>query len=234
MVEANFAEFKIRKLSDRGRIEIWLVDGNKIRTNLEKEFTNFGQHFRFPVIPENEFWIDQERAPDERGFFIDHLLVEWRLMKQGKDYNPACDAADAKERSERERTRDQKKVAGSDGEPQPTKVHIKNLQTLKNGVKVWLVDGRLVRSAFRVEFTEGGHDMVYVFVPEKEVWVDNDLVSEERPYVILHELYERQLMEKDKLTYSRAHRKASRLEWESRRDEVALKKNLAAVGWVSE
>jgi len=55
-------------------------DGVYIRGHIDEEFTNFGQHYRFPFIPERELWIDAEAKDDERAFFIDHLLVEHDLM----------------------------------------------------------------------------------------------------------------------------------------------------------
>lgn len=222
--------FYLKKLGKRGRISIWLVDGRRIRSDLDREFTNFGQHFRFPFIPENEFWIDKEAVPDERRFFIDRLLLEWRLMKKGKPYYVASELADAKERSERERTADYRKIVNQKSGLRAQRVHRRLLKNLKNGIVVWLVDGRLVRTLFKVSFTEGGHDLVYHFVPKNEVWIDNDVIIEERPYVILHELLERFLMSKG-LSYARAHRKASQREWETRRQPETLKKILNSLGW---
>jgi hypothetical protein len=31
---------------------------------MDEEFTNFGQHYRYPYIPKNELWIDQEARHD--------------------------------------------------------------------------------------------------------------------------------------------------------------------------
>jgi hypothetical protein len=31
---------------------------------MDEEFTNFGQHYRYPYIPKNELWIDQEAGHD--------------------------------------------------------------------------------------------------------------------------------------------------------------------------
>lgn len=223
-------DYCLKKLGKRGKIDLWLVDGRKIRGDLEPEFTNFGQHFRFSFIPENEFWIDEEAVPDERRFFIDHLLTEWRLMKKGGAYSLANERAEAKERSERERTRDFQKMAKKREVIQGKRVHRRLLKKLKNGLRLWLVDGRLVRDLFKISFTEGGHDLVYHFVPQNEVWIDNDLVAEERPYVILHELYERSLMVRG-LSYPKAHRQASREEWEARQHPEKLKKILTPLGF---
>jgi hypothetical protein len=76
----------IKKFAAISKFSAWLVDGQYIRTHLDEEFTNFGQHFRFRFIPRNEFWIDHLHAPGEEHFYIDHLLVENRLMAGGLDY----------------------------------------------------------------------------------------------------------------------------------------------------
>jgi hypothetical protein len=214
----------LKKIGHRGKIKIFIVDGQIVRTNLDEEFTNFGQHYRFACIPEYEFWIDHESSPDERRFFIDHLLVEWQLMKQGYSYDKAIDLADIKERSERFRSRDLTKVESKSGLPDPSKVHLKTL-THAGPFTIFLVDGRLVRSNFDINFTEGGHDLVYTYVPKNEIWLDNDLSPGELPFILLHELFERSLMAKG-LTYNQAHRHASKLEWHSRHHPTLLLKSL--------
>lgn len=95
---------------------------------------------------------------------------------------------------------------------------------------MWIVDGRLVRSVFDVDFTEGGHDHVYEFVPENEVWIDNDVDEAERPFVLLHELHERNLMEKG-WDYDRAHEDSSKLEYHCRQHPEELHNALAKEGW---
>ena len=62
----------VRKLDQIEEIAVWIVDGVYIRKNIDEEFTNFGQHYRFRFIPMREFWIDQEHGPGEQQFFIDH------------------------------------------------------------------------------------------------------------------------------------------------------------------
>ena len=91
----------IKKVGQRGKIVIWVVDGTYVRTHLDEEFTNYGQHYAFKFIPVNEIWIDREGKPDEVPFFIDHLLVEHRLMTKGVPYDDALEAADKAERRER-------------------------------------------------------------------------------------------------------------------------------------
>lgn len=214
----------------RNGITIWIVDGIYIRTHMDVEFTNYGQHYNFTYIPRNEFWIDKEESPDEQEFFVTHLLVEHRLMARGVSYDKALEAADKAELAERKKADDVKKLTGDGNLPDPQRVHLRLWKKLESPVSVWIVDGRLVRSVFDVDFTEGGHDYVYEFVPHDEVWIDNDLDERERPYVLLHELHERNLMAKG-WSYSRAHDDASKIELHFRHNPGELHNALAKEGW---
>ncbi len=221
----------IEKIDERGRLAVWVVDGAYIRGKIDEEFTNFGQHFRYKYIPEDELWIDREAEHDERSFFIDHLLVEHRLMAAGMPYDKALEAADRAERSERRRAGDLKQAtAGGKRIPEGKDAHERLWKKLESGVSVWIVNGRLVRSIFDIDFTAGGHDYVYEFVPENEIWIDDAIEEAERPYVLLHELHERNRMAGG-WTYSRAHAESSRLEYRSRHQPDELHDALAAEGW---
>jgi len=103
----------IRKIEAIGKVAVWIVDGIYIRGHVDEEFTNFGQHYRYPYIPVDEFWIDQEASEDEHRFFVEHLLVERRLMERGKPYDKALEAADRTERKERRRAGDLKRLTRS-------------------------------------------------------------------------------------------------------------------------
>jgi hypothetical protein len=221
----------LKKLDERGDIGVWSVDGVYIRTNIDEEFTNYGQHYRFTYIPVNEFWIDHEAEPDELQFFIDHLLVEHRLMANGMSYGEAIDKADRQERKERRRAGDMFKITHQGKKlPDGKDVHERLWKELENGVSVWIVNGRLVRSVFDIDFTEGGHDYVYEFVPENEVWIDSDVVETERGFVLLHELHERNRMSKG-WPYYKAHAESSRLEYRCRHHPDELHEKLVNEGW---
>jgi hypothetical protein len=221
----------LEKADKRGDLQVWIVDGPYVRGHIDEEFTNFGQHYRYPYIPVDELWIDREATNDERRFFIDHLLVEHRLMSQGKSYGEALEAADREERSERRRAGDLRKLTGGGRKlPDGKDVHERLWKTLENGVRVWIVNGRLVRSGFDIDFTAGGHDHVYEFVPQGEVWIDDDITEPERGYVLLHELHERNRMEQG-ISYDNAHAESSRLEYHCRRHPDELHDSLAAEGW---
>jgi hypothetical protein len=221
----------IKKADQRGDIAVWIVDGSYIRGHVDEEFTNFGQHYRYPYIPLKEFWIDKEAQHDERVFFIDHLLTEYELMRKGIPYEQALPQADNRERTERRRAGDVRKMTRSGKKlPEGQEVHDRLWKKLESGLSVWIVNGRLVRSTFDIDFTEGGHDYVYEFVPENEVWIDDAIVEQERPYILLHELHERNRMSKG-WTYNEAHAESSRIEYRCRHHPDELHDALSAEGW---
>jgi len=143
----------LKKVGQRGKFVIWVVDGTYVRTHLDEEFTNFGQHFVFDCIPENEFWLDKEAKEDEQKFFVDHLLVEHSLMAKGVPYDDALEAADKAEMAERKKSGDVRKMTKGGNLPDPAKVHVRLWKKLTSGVSVWIVDARLVRSVFDIDFT---------------------------------------------------------------------------------
>jgi len=201
----------IRRYCKVGKFVVWIVDGTFIRKNIDEEFTNFGQHYRFKFIPENEFWIDKEhgRGREER-FFIEHMIVENRLMAKGISYSKAVERAGAVERAERRKS--EKSFFGFRKKALAKRVHRELLDKYSSDkLKIWVVYGKRVRDLFYTDFTEGGHDKVYDFVPEREVWLDDDVSKKERKFVLLHEIYERNLMCKG-MKYEDAHRSASRIE----------------------
>ena len=221
----------LRKDEQRGDLQVWIVDGSYVRGHVDEEFTNFGQHYRYPYVPLHELWIDQEAHDDERRFFIEHLLVEHRLMAKGVRYEEALVEADRAERKERRRAGDVRRLTHNGHKlPDGKDVHERLWKTLESGLSVWIVSGRLVRSVFDIDFTAGGHDCVYEFVPQNEVWIDDDIQEQERGYVLLHELHERNRMAQG-LPYSKAHAESSRLEYRCRHHPDELHDALAAEGW---
>ena len=230
-MDENLTTPYLSKADQRGDFQVWIVDGAYIRGHTDEEFTNFGQHYRYPYIPDMEFWIDQEAEHDERQFFIDHLLVEHELMAKGMPYGDALTKADETERKERRRAGDLAKVTHQGQTlPDPAIVQERLWKKLENGISVWIVNGRLVRSAYDIDFTAGGHDHVYEFVPTATVWIDDAIEEMERGFVLLHELHERNQMEKG-MSYSQAHAESSRMEFRCRHHPDELHDALAAEGW---
>jgi hypothetical protein len=216
----------IKKLDQIASITVWIVDGQYVRGRIDEEFTNFGQHFRFRFIPLHEFWIDKEHGLGEEQFFIDHLLIEYGLMTRGMAYDKALEKADAVELKERRKAELVRQISKLSNKKTIENIHKLLLKKYSGAVKVWIIQGGLVRSLYFIDFTEGGHDLVYPhFVPKNEVWLDDDLSPGERKFVLLHELHERRLMGQG-WPYSKAHRSASRIEFHCREHPEELEANL--------
>lgn len=215
----------LKELDKVDECTVWEVDGNFIRNNIDREFTNFGQHYRFRFIPTFEFWIDKEHHPNELKFYIDHLMKEWHLMREGMDYDSALEISDRVEKAARLKddflTKVTEKVTTL-FDIVPAETYVKKLGTFGD-VEVCLVDGKIVRDLYFIDFTEGGHHFVYDFVPYNEVWIDDDLSKDEREFVLLHELHERYLMSQG-MDYNHAHRSSSIIEYKCRRNPKLLDK----------
>ena len=214
----------IKKLSEISGFKIWIVNGKYIRGNIDEEFTNFGQHYEFKFIPKNEFWIDKERNSGEEKYFIETMLAINRLMLKGMNSKEAVKIAEKIEKRERSKSKLMKKelrIKKINGNVINAvyKNLIKKYSSKK--IKVWVVKGELVRDLFFLDFTEGGYDKVYSFIPENEIWIDDDLSLSERKFVFLHELHERNLMSLGK-RYDFAHKSSSKIEYFCRKHPKML------------
>jgi hypothetical protein len=219
----------IKKFSEISKFTVWIVDGRYIRENIDEEFTNFGQHYRFVFIPEYELWVDKQYGAGEEKFYIDHMLAEHKLMSKGVDYDTAIEKADKIEQSERAKSAmiKQNLKLKKDHAKLVNLIHKKQIRSFGNKLKIWVVNGELVRDFFFLDFTEGGHDKVYNFIPEKEIWLDDDLSPTERKFVLLHEVHERNLMVKG-LKYDDAHKDSSKIEFYCRHHQRETFKKIKA------
>jgi hypothetical protein len=228
MERVSLDRIYLKRLGKFSGFKVWIVDGKYIRDNIEEEFTNYGEHKMFIFIPEDEFWIDKERNPGEEKYFIDSMLVINRLMSKGISYRKALGVADRIEKRERSKSglmKKELKIKKSKGNILKT-VYKSLIKEYSNGkIKIWVINGELVRDLFFIDFTEGGHDKVYNFIPENEVWIDDDLDLAERKFVILHELHERNLMSRGK-DYDHAHNSSSKIEYYCRRHPKKLDRHL--------
>jgi hypothetical protein len=218
----------IKKFGKISEFKIWIVDGNYVRKHIDEEFTNFGQHYRFPFIPKNEFWIDKDHGEPEEKYYIEHMLVENELMAAGKNYNTASDKANKIERKERKKSKLIQRLESLKEKKHHLvikRIHKKLLTQFSKKIQVWLVNGKLVRDIFFIDFTAGGHDKVYPFVPENEIWIDDSISPQERKYVLLHEAHERFLMSKG-TDYGRAHMSSSEIEHFCRMNSSKLNSKL--------
>ena len=83
------------------------------------------------------------------------------------------------------------------------------------GLEIWRVDEGKVRDRLYTDFTIGGHDRVYSFIPEGQVWIGDDVDIDELYDDLLHELWERFFMGEG-VSYEDAHEMATGLEQDER------------------
>lgn len=89
----------------------------------------------------------------------------------------------------------------------------KLVATTKDEVKIYLIDADHVRDEIDIDYTMGGHAYVYPnYVPEDEVWIDEEMNKEDQYSTMVHETTERNEMRNRHLQYDKAHDDASAAE----------------------
>jgi len=202
----------IKKFGNFSGFNVWIVDGDYVRNNLDVAFVNYGQHYEYKFIPKNEFWIDKERVQGETHFYLKPLLAEYKLMEKGVTADRAFEKSEAVEKKERRKKITREEIKKFTRIKKNIRlIHKKLLKKYSKKIKVWIVKGRLVRDLFSVDFEKGGHDKFYPFIPKNEVWIDDDVYSKEVKFILIHELHERRLMSEG-MKYFPAHTDANRIE----------------------
>ena len=201
----------VKKITTVGDYAVWLVDGALIRKDINENFVKRSANIKPSFVPKNEFWIDEDLDPKEYRYFIDRFIYEQGLMDSGKNYATANKKADEFEKEERRNSPEVRQIAESSKKELLEKIKKKIIKKFSGEIKIWLVDGNLVRSFFLLDYCEGGHDKVYPFIPQNEIWVEKALSPQERKFIILHELHERYLMSRGK-SYKNAHIGATEVE----------------------
>lgn len=171
-----------------------IVDGFKIRNTIDIDFSVIGDHSIYPHIKPWELWFDKSFIK-EKAFFLE-LFKNRKILSKKYGYEKA-----------KEMLRPKVKKA--------IKVEKKLIKSDKK-FKLYLINGAKIRQNLDPNFCFGGHRKVYTYIPRWEVWIDNAVQEIERKYVIVHELYELQLMLKGK-NYNNAHDFANAAEKEARR-----------------
>lgn len=213
MLMPEHKKYYLEDLGTQSSYHVWLVDGEKIRKELNENFVEYDSHYHLPFIPKDEFWIDSETVPSERKYFIEHLLKETEYIESGLSPDEATRKADLFEKKERMHSKRVRRILDTLSHKELVeKIHKEKLNTYSSNVAVWLVDGTLVRDTCYVEYSEGGHDLVYSFIPHKEIWIEEILSPIERESIVLHELHERYLMGHDGKDYPHAHHGATIVE----------------------
>ena len=176
-----------------------IVDGFKIRNTLDVEFCALGDKDVYPYMKPGQLWLERYYLP-EKAFLLHVYKIKKRLVKRfGWERAKALLRPDKFNRD------------------LPEKCHLALLGKLGQ-LKIYLVDGPMVRRHLDPDFFFGGHYRVYKYVPKNEVWLDSAVTGPELKYVAVHELFELALMKIGK-GYDDAHEYANAAEKEARRKD---------------
>jgi len=192
---------------------IWIVDGYKVRQKVYKEFLYGGNEQRYLFNPKSEIWIDHAVSCEEFELTLAHELNERSLMakfgwtyekshdsslmvelKMRKKYDSICRAHEASlHKVCPEDATHVREIPGI-----PDSIVIRGIYRVplgvREGISIWVVDGYKVRANIFPDFGLSGNDMAYHFMPQKEIWIDGQMSSEETEFSIKTELLERKLM----------------------------------------
>jgi len=174
-----------------------IVDGWRIRNTIDLDFSCIEDSLATPCVPKNEIWFDRGFMKEKKSI-VATFLKKRSLMKK----YPYAKV---------------RKMLLSKTKHSADEVKIKQISK-RGPIKIWLVSGKKVREYFDFNFVFGGHWLVYKYVPKNEVWIDDATLTKEKKYVLIHELYELNLMKKG-MNYNNAHDYASAREKEERRKD---------------
>ena len=205
--------YHIKNIGVVDSVSVWLVDGGRVRKDLSENFVQSSHHAHFPFIPIDEFWIDVDTDFHEHRFFMDRFFAERILIKNGAKLEKAEEIGAILEQHEREESLSREILKLKDSRKSLIeKIHRKHFAPYSSDqLAIWIVDGKLVRDLLFLNYDAGGHDRVYPWIPEQEVWIEEALPKEERRFILLHELHERFLMGTGK-KYPEAHHGATIIE----------------------
>lgn len=224
--------------------KIWIVDGAEIRKNIFNEFVYGGNDQRYTFIPELEIWIDNSVSSEEYETTLAHEINERNLMLLNHmtyfDAHDSSLALELKMRISYEKQCNEhesllKPVSPTDFdstqeiENLPDMIKLTNIYRIpygdRNGIKIWIVDGYMVRKNVYPDFGFSGNDMAYHFIPPNEIWIDGEVSCEETEYSIAQEMTERVLMSAGK-TYDEAYLEAVKVSDKMRKEnETKIKEH---------
>ncbi|MBI3397455.1 hypothetical protein HY045_03185 [Candidatus Woesebacteria bacterium] len=183
----------LRKAEKRLGNEVWIVNGPKIRLVIYDEFLLGGNDQRYKFVPKNEIWVDGSAGSLEYEYTTMHEVYERDLMEsKGMTYNKTHNLALKIEIEERKKN---KIICEKHGK----EVNLKNIYHFywgtRDGRKIWIVDGAVVRRDLFPDFCYSGNDLAYKFIPRGEIWIDLNISCSEIEYQIVHQLTERKMLE---------------------------------------
>ena len=207
--------------------EIYTVDASVVRNvaRHDEEFGNFATQEEFKdLIPRGEIWLGEKSFPREGICFVVNALTRLGSKQRGASEERAYDAGIAAERELRERLTGRTFRDGKPHARPPEEIYVDRYVELDDhqfSIDVWRIDGHVVRSFYKTDYTEGGHGYVYPWVPKRQIWIEEGIDAWELPFVICHEYIELRLMRDVGLDYDRAHAICSKMEFELRKGRGA-------------
>lgn len=207
-----FSENKDNKPNKLGKYKITYINSEKFRKSSIKnvEFCTVAIHSDFPnAIGKYEIFIDNSIKANE----IPSLLVglKKRLKHNKQDDKLAYDKSMQAEKKYRKLNVSKLKKK---------KFYV--LKDYKNDFEVFYVNGKSVRDKFKTDFSQGGHEFVYDWIPKNEIWIEEE-EKEEVQYILAHEYLELVMMRDLKMNYNDAHYKASEIEQKLRKSKFSFK-----------
>lgn len=98
----------LQRLYNVEGLNVWIVNGSKIRAEIYPDFGLSGNDLAYYFIPSHEIWIDAQTSCQEIKLSIIAEKAERDVLAQGKGYDAAYEAALAA--TARERTLQEKKI----------------------------------------------------------------------------------------------------------------------------
>src|SRR5512136_617541 len=156
---------------EKGNFKIWIIDGNRVRQKIYKEFLYGGNEQRYIFNPKGEIWIDNAISCEEFDLTVAHELNERHLMaKFGWTYQAAHDSSLSLEQVIRHKNLEAciaheaslKKVSVLDSYDKkeirglPDSIKLQNIYRVpegsRDGISIWVVDGYMIRKNFYPDF----------------------------------------------------------------------------------
>lgn len=211
----------VKRLGKRFGLNVLLIDPAKLRSKSlkDEEFGDYWCSQDSKEVKEGDVWIASTLSPQEIKYAIEQAYHRIKFIKSGMSKNDSYDIALAITKAHREKS--EKKFLKNTNVISFSKVYKNKLGEITQSdgtVSIWVVKGRMVRDIFRTDYVEGGHGIVYPWLPRKEIWIDDTVPVGERKYIIKHESNERQDM-LNGLDYEAAHERAAMAEFEMRQSK---------------
>jgi hypothetical protein len=207
---------------------VFTVDAFGVRESspAAEEFTLEGTPDEFPgVIPGGEVWVSRRHFPREGVFLMAHALARLGARRRGLSEDTADEAGLEAEQAVREHLTGEEFRDGKPHRQVPEKLYDRLYTAIpdpEGPIKAWLIDGLYARCWYKTDYAEGGHFVVYPWVPKGEIWLETNCDFREQPYIAAHEYLELRMMRDGGLEYEEAHEIASNIEFDLRHEESDL------------